>query len=133
MKIWNPILAGVFLFAVLIAVGLIAQSNRNASRDGAGNRPQYEYATLTTQILEDDNGQTSFQLIWNAGVVDFVGRSTTSLEDARRRLEGQLRIRNNSRANLSVLLTGIGQDGWRLIETNQNLNGNTRVFIRAAQ
>jgi hypothetical protein len=131
MKSLKPILIVVFLVSGLMTISLIAQTNRTSSAAATTNQTQFEYATLTTQILEGANGEPVYQLTWNAGVVDFVGRSTISLEDARRRLAGQLRIGNNARANLSVLLTGIGQDGWRLIETDPAGEGSTRIFIRA--
>ena len=117
----------VFLVAALATFKLIAQSSANQA-----NQARFEYATLTTLVTNDEGGVT-YELIWNAGVRDFIGRSNTSLLDARRRLTAQLGSDNNSQSNLSVLLTSLGRDGWRLVESDQDDTGLTRIFIRNAR
>lgn len=127
MKISHVLMIAVFLVATLATFKLIAQSSANQA-----SQARFEYATLTTSVTNDEGGVT-YELIWNAGVLDIIGRSTTSLLDARRRLTAQLGSGNVAQSNLSVLLTSLGRDGWRLVESDQDDAGLTRIFIRNAR
>lgn len=92
-------------------------------------QPGFEYATLVT-TAESVGDSIQFQVIWNAGVNDIIGQSNQSLDDATRRLAVQLGGPNVARSNLSTLLTAIGSDGWRLVESEAD--GLTRIFMRNA-
>jgi hypothetical protein len=74
-----------------------------------------------------------YTVTWNLGQTEQIGRSTTSMIDARRRLLSQLGGAGNVRTTLSALLTRLGNDGWRLIETNQDDFGLTSVLIRTVE
>ena len=116
------IFAGVFCINTIGHTQTTRQSNATVT-------PSFAYATLSTQSIRENNGMV-YTLTWNSGINDVIGRSNRSLTDARRKLNSQLGGSNASRTNLSVLLTTIGSNGWRLIETNQTEFGTTRIFIK---
>ena len=124
-------LVGLFLCLSLILAFQSFAQNPSQSSQVVDRGPRYEYATLNTQKVQENNRMV-YSVTWNAGPQDIVGRSGSSILDARRRLMGQLRIQTNNRANLSVLLSGLGSDGWRLVESTESEAGITRIFIRAA-
>lgn len=129
----------VLWLAVPLIVGLVTANLIAQAQTGTANAvpspPRFEYATLiaeevSTGQADQENPPTTFNLTWNAGLLDVVGTSNSSINDARRRLNSRLGGGNDSRTNLSTLLTTIGNDGWQLIESTQNGSGLTRVFIR---
>ncbi len=121
----------IFSVCVLMVAGIFCVNSLVHSQAPAQTRTQaaFDYATLTTETIVEENS-TEYLLTWNAGINDIIGRSSRSLRDAQRRISAQLGGANASRTNLSVLLTTIGSDGWRLVESNQNENRTVRVFIR---
>lgn len=95
-------------------------------------QPSIEYATLVT-TAQTVGGSVQFQMIWDAGTGanDIVGQSSQSLDEAIRTLGVRLGAPNTARSNLGELLTAIGNDGWRLIESEGD--GVTRIFMRSAR
>ena len=122
----------VLWLAVPLIVGMVTASLIAQPQTGTNNpTPRFEYATLTAQ---SNQGQEStgpaFTVTWNAGVIDVIGSSSNSLDDARRRLSSQLGGGNDSRTNLSVLLTTVGNEGWQLVDSTQEGTEQTMIFIR---
>lgn len=119
------------VLGLFIVLKLSAQSAQNSTQTQQTQVPQivYEYGTITTQAI-NENDRMTYTITWNAGIRDFVGRSTSSLNDAMRRLTSQLGGANSTRTNLSVLLNAVGRDGWRLVESNPTEFGMVRTFIR---
>lgn len=136
MKATLLVFGCVLVAAMFLSVSLIAQSRsqlqsgQNQSSPSA--RSSFEYATLATIVTEEDGGE-SFELIWNSGIRDFVGKSSQSLNDARSRLLAQLQLGNNRQTNLSVFLTAIGGQGWQLVESNEGDQGIVRIFLRESR
>ena len=137
MKFSHVALVICIALVVCLTVSNISESHAQtqSGRQSANRQavqPTFEYATLATQTNENNSGMV-YTVTWNAGVQDIVGRSSVSLLDARRRLTAQLRAGNDNRTNLSVLLSSVGKDGWRLIESSQDESGTTRIFIRQSR
>lgn len=128
MKIPNILWLVVPLIVGLIAANLIAQPQQSTNENNS--TPRFEYATLTTVTPSEESGSASNRMIWNAGVQDIIGDSNSSVRDAQRRLNARLGGGNDSRTNLSVLLTTIGNDGWQLVESSEEEQGMVRVFVR---
>jgi len=127
------------LIVGLVTANLIAQA-QTAGSQGRATPQRFEYATLIEEAAvvaqgdqDEENPRRTFNLTWNAGVIDVVGTSNSSMNDARRRLNSRLGGGNDGRTNLSTLLTTIGRDSWQMIESTQNESGLTRVFIRRQQ
>ena len=117
------VIAGIFCVNSIGHTQSPGQIQRSAS-------DVFSYATLRTETIEAEENLSEYRLVWNNGINDIIGRSSRSLTDARRKLNSQLGGSNAARTNLSVLLSTVGRDGWRLIETNEAENETTRIFIR---
>lgn len=127
-------IAPIFASCGLLVAGLVtyqAVTPNQQVNPSQHQRATFQYGTLSTRAIHDSPGMV-YTVVWNAGEFDIIGRSTVSLADAQRQLSAQLGGSSNVRTNLSVMLTRLGADGWRLIETNQDEFGTTRIFIRTA-
>ncbi len=141
MHFVRPLLFLVSLAAILATVSLIAassnaQSNptrqpRNQQQQQQSTRIALEYATLTS-LRAEQNGRTTYQVVWDFGDFTLNGQSTRSIEDAYRELTGKFGGGVFSVSNLSTLLTRIGTQGWELIESNGDGSTTMRIFKRRA-
>jgi hypothetical protein len=118
--------------AVCVLAGAVAYQAVGGNQAAQSRPIMYEYGTLTSQAIQEPGGMV-YTVTWNLGQTEQIGRSTTSMIDARRRLLSQLGGAGNVRTTLSALLTRLGNDGWRLIETNQDDFGLTSVLIRTVE
>ncbi len=134
MKALHWIFVASFAIVGILLANMIQPTvaQQQAGSGATAQQPQFEYATLTETATEEGAG-TVYLATWNNGPIDIIGRSTNSMQDAQRRLSPQLGGLTDSRTNLGMLLTAIGQDGWRLVESTGSDTGITRVFIRVAR
>ncbi len=143
MHIVKPLLFLVSVAAILATVSLIATSSNaqsNSTRQPRNQQQQQqqqqqstrtalEYATLSSQRVEQ-NGRTTYQVVWEFGDFTLDGQSSRSIEDAYRELTGKFGGGVFSVSNLSTLLTRIGTQGWELIESSGEGSATMRIFKR---
>lgn len=108
-----------------------AQTRRSNTAQAQQSRGAFQYATLATRVTEDaDDSRITYEVTWNNDDDLVVVTSRVSLEDAYRRLINRRRGSIGRLTLLSSLLNHFGDEGWELIETQNNGSFNTRLFIR---
>lgn len=129
------IIAGSIVFSNNVTTvdaqqGSTAQTRRSNTAQQQ-TRSTFQYATLTTRAIEDEeNSRVTFEIAWNSEDNLINVSSQTSLEDAYRRLINRRRGTVGRVTLLSSLLNHFGAEGWELIETQNRGSLNERLFIR---
>ena len=131
MKLIHLLAICILVSGAVFCTTSLVHSQPPAPQRQQQQQPGFEYATLVT-TAESVGDSIQFQVIWDtgAGANDIVGQSNQSLDDAIRNLAARLGAPSTARTNLGELLTAIGSDGWRLVESEAD--GLTRIFMRNA-